>query len=164
MGAALDALKQAVTALYSGDWAQQTQANAWLASWQQSQEAWAAAFALLAVDQPQDLQFFAATVLARKVKAEWPKLEVGHRQSLNQAIRCAADGWRYQGAASVMPRAGRAPRDGNCAMLTCCSPAGPSCRRRCHGRRRPPRRWSCASCAQRWPQWWALVVARARPS
>eukprot|EP00887_Chlorella_sp_A99_P002079 scaffold21.g2079.t1 len=81
------AVAAAVATLYSGDAAQQAQANAWLTGWQQSQDAWAAAFALLAAEQPHEVQFFAAAALVRKVRAEWSKLETGQRQPLGQAIR-----------------------------------------------------------------------------
>lgn len=80
-------VRQAVYALYSSDAVQQAQANQFLTNFQQSHEAWHVSFRLLAPDQPQELLFFAATLLVRKVKSDWGKLQPGQRQELNQAIR-----------------------------------------------------------------------------
>lgn len=67
--------------------AQQAQANAWLTAFQHSPEAWQVPFALLAPGHPGEVQFFGATLLVRKVRSEWSKLDVGSRQGLGQAIR-----------------------------------------------------------------------------
>ncbi len=80
-------MKQAVYALYSSDAVQQAQANQWLTSFQHTHDAWHVSFRLVAPDQPQELLFFAVTLLVRKVKADWGKLEPQTRQELNQAIR-----------------------------------------------------------------------------
>lgn len=81
----------AVRALYHApDLAQKAQANQWLTSFQHSEEAWQVPFGLLTPAQPDEVQFFAATLLVRKVKSEWSKLDAGNRQGLNQAIRWAA--------------------------------------------------------------------------
>ncbi|KAL4452382.1 hypothetical protein ABPG75_008044 [Micractinium tetrahymenae] len=67
--------------------AAQAQANAWLTAFQGRPEAWQVPFELLAPGQPGEVQFFGATVLVRKVRSEWGKLEPGSRQGLSQAIR-----------------------------------------------------------------------------
>ena len=78
----------AVHALYHGaNLTQQAQANHWLTAFQQSAEAWQVPFALLVPEQPEEVQFFAATLLVRKVRTDWSKLEAGSRQGLSQAIR-----------------------------------------------------------------------------
>jgi hypothetical protein len=86
---AAEQVVNAVRALYGAhNPAQQAQANAWLTAFQHSQEAWQVPLVLLAPEQPEDVQFFAATVLVRKVRTEWSKLDADSRQSLQQAIRC----------------------------------------------------------------------------
>ena len=90
MAEAEQTVKQAVYALYSADAVQQAQANQWLTAFQQSNEAWHVSFRLISSDQPQELLFFAATLLVRKVKADWGKLEPLLRQELGQAVRCEA--------------------------------------------------------------------------
>lgn len=80
---------QALQALYSPATspAQKTQANHWLTAFQHSAEAWQVPFALLAAEQAQEVQFFATTLLVRKVRSEWNKLDAGSRQGLGQACR-----------------------------------------------------------------------------
>ncbi|GAB4818769.1 hypothetical protein N2152v2_005815 [Parachlorella kessleri] len=87
MAEAEQTVKQAVYALYSADAVQQAQANQWLTAFQQSNEAWQVSFRLISRDQPQELLFFAATLLVRKVKADWGRLEPPLRQELGQATR-----------------------------------------------------------------------------
>ena len=78
----------AVHALYHGaNLTQKAQANHWLTAFQQSTEAWQVPFALLVPEQPEEVQFFAATLLVRKVRTDWCKLDAGSRQGLSQAIR-----------------------------------------------------------------------------
>lgn len=67
--------------------AAQAQANAWLTAFQASPEAWQVPFDLLAPGCPGEVHFFGATVLVRKVRSEWGRLEAGNRQALSQAIR-----------------------------------------------------------------------------
>ncbi len=67
--------------------AAQAQANAWLTAFQGSAEAWQVPFELLAPGHPGEVQFFGVTVLVRKVRSEWVRLEAGNRQALSQAIR-----------------------------------------------------------------------------
>lgn len=67
--------------------AAQAQANAWLTAFQGSPDAWQVPFELVAPGQPSEVQFFGTTVLVRKVRSEWGRLEAGDRQGLNQAIR-----------------------------------------------------------------------------
>lgn len=81
------ALKQAVLALYSADANQQAQANTWLNAFQQRHEAWQVSFSLIAADQPQEMLFFAVTLLVRKVKADWGKLDAQTKQELHRAVR-----------------------------------------------------------------------------
>lgn len=81
------AVRQAVYALYTGGAGQQAQANQWLTAFQQSQDAWQVAFRLIAPDQAQEVLFFAAALLVRKVKADWGKLQPSQRQELGQAVR-----------------------------------------------------------------------------
>ena len=85
---AATACAAAVQALYGGAPVAQAQANQWLTSFQQSPEAWHVPFVLLAPEQPEEVQFFAATLLVRKVRSEWTKLDAGSRQGLSQATRC----------------------------------------------------------------------------
>ncbi|KAI3438234.1 hypothetical protein D9Q98_000671 [Chlorella vulgaris] len=78
----------ALHALYhANDTTQQAQANDWLTSFQRSDAAWQVPFVLLVPQQPDEVQFFAATLLVRKVRSEWTKLDAPSRQGLNQAIR-----------------------------------------------------------------------------
>lgn len=67
--------------------ATQAQANAWLTAFQGSAEAWQVPFELLTPSRPGEVQFFGVTVLVRKVRSEWGRLEAGNRQALSQAIR-----------------------------------------------------------------------------
>lgn len=95
---------QALQALYSPATspAQKAQANHWLTAFQRSAEAWQVPFALLAADQAQEVQFFATTLLVRKVRSEWTKLDVGSRQGLGQACRCGRQRRAVVGGAAWM--------------------------------------------------------------
>jgi transportin-3 len=78
----------AVHALYGAhDPSQQQQANQWLLSFQKSEQAWRVPFVLLVPEQPDEVQFFAATLLIQKVRTEWVKLDQASKQDLSQAIR-----------------------------------------------------------------------------
>lgn len=86
--AALEATAAAaVAALYYPDPAQQALANQWLTAFQASDDAWRVPFPLLSPGQPQEVQFFAASLLVRKVRSEWARLDPPTRQALGQAIR-----------------------------------------------------------------------------
>ena len=61
MSSTADSVRQAILALYRGDQTQQAIANSWLIEFQQSQEAWQTALALLNKDEPPEIQFFAAS-------------------------------------------------------------------------------------------------------
>ena len=105
MGSSPEQVVAAVQALYSSQPDQQAHANAWLTSFQRSHEAWQVALHLLAPQQPQEVQFFAATLLVRKVRADWSKLEASTRQGLGQAIRCARRRWRAAAAKDAVSAA-----------------------------------------------------------
>lgn len=93
----------AIRALYGANMSAQAQANHWLTAFQHSPEAWQVPFALLAPDQPEEVQFFGCTLLLRKVRSEWSKLDAGSRQGLGQAIRCGlrgGAGWGRQWGSS----------------------------------------------------------------
>ena len=80
----------AVHALYGGHGlAAQAAANTWLTGFQASGDAWRLPFALLEAGQPPEVLFFATTLLLRKVRGEWAKLDAPSRQGLAAAIRCA---------------------------------------------------------------------------
>lgn len=84
--AAEDTVVQAVIALYTGNTTQQTQANQWLTSFQQTNEAWQAGLNLLTVNQRPEIQFFAATLLVRKTRSDWGKLEPSTRHAMHQTF------------------------------------------------------------------------------
>jgi hypothetical protein len=97
----------ALHALYhANDTTQQAQANDWLTSFQRSDAAWQVPFVLLVPQQPDEVQFFAATLLVRKVRSEWTKLDAPSRQGLNQAIRCAAQRGRHCALSLMLLAAG----------------------------------------------------------
>jgi hypothetical protein len=84
MTSSADSVRQAVLALYRGDQAQQGIANSWLIAFQQSPEAWQTAHALVNKDEPPEIQFFAASLLVRKVRAEF--------YSTDPALQCQLQG------------------------------------------------------------------------
>ena len=67
MALSVDSVRAAVVALYRGD----PQANSYLTSFQNTPEAWHVALALITPNEPPEVQFFAASLLVRKVRAEW---------------------------------------------------------------------------------------------
>lgn len=88
MASLQEQVSAAVRALYGAqDAAQQQMANQWLIDFQQSEQAWHIPFVLLVPEQPDEVQFFAATLLVRKIRMEWVKLDQASRQELAQAVR-----------------------------------------------------------------------------
>jgi hypothetical protein len=82
---------------------QQAAANHWLTAFQRSDDAWAALFQLLAAGEAQEVQFFAASLLVRKVRSDWGRLDVSMQPAVQRAAAAKLDevlGW--QGAATTV--------------------------------------------------------------
>jgi hypothetical protein len=86
MASSADSVRQAVLALYRGDPNQAQEANSWLITFQQSPEAWQTGHALVNTDEPPEIQFFAASLLVRKVRAEWHSTGPGLQCQLQAAF------------------------------------------------------------------------------
>lgn len=82
-----DIVRQAVRALYSWDAAQQAEANRWLSEFQNSEQAWQTACALVNPNEPSEIQIFAAGLLSRKVRAEWSRTDPALRAVLRRRFR-----------------------------------------------------------------------------
>jgi len=86
MASSADSVRQAVMALYKGDPNQAQKANSWLIEFQQSPEAWQTGYALVNTEEPPEIQFFAASLLVRKVRAEWHSTDPGLQCQLQAAF------------------------------------------------------------------------------
>lgn len=86
MSIGAESVRQAVLALYRGNLAQQADANTWLTDFQKSTEAWQTAHELLQQTEPQEIQFFAASLLIRKVRSEWARTDPALQQQLQTAF------------------------------------------------------------------------------
>jgi len=79
--------RQAVQSLYSWDSARQTQANAWLSEFQQTEAAWKACCALLQKDESYEIQFLATSLLLRKVRSDWSRIQLPLKVELRHSFR-----------------------------------------------------------------------------
>lgn len=105
MASSADSVRQAVLALYRGDPNQAQQANSWLIQFQQSPEAWQTGHALVNADEPPEIQFFAASLLVRKVRAEWHSTDPALQSQLQAAFaRSFQNALTWEGASPLVLR------------------------------------------------------------